>query len=79
MHLGATSLVVRESMNGLAAKLDASRFLRVHRSAIVNRTHIREMQSWFKGDHVIITRSRARVYSGRTYCAAVKQLVERGG
>jgi len=44
----------------------------------VNRTHIREMQPWFKGDYVIITRSGARVYSGRTYRTSVKQLVERG-
>ncbi|MEP6691525.1 MAG: LytTR family DNA-binding domain-containing protein [Gemmatimonadaceae bacterium] len=76
VHLGAKTLLVRESMNGLAGRLDATQFLRVHRSAIVNRSHIREMQPWFKGDYVIITRTGARIVSGRTYRAAVKQLIE---
>ncbi|MDQ6828777.1 MAG: response regulator transcription factor [Gemmatimonadota bacterium] len=83
VHLGAKSLLVRESMNGLADRLDATRFLRVHRSAIVNRSPIREMQPWFEGDYVIITRAGARIVSGRTYRAAVKQLIDlsrsRGG
>lgn len=79
VHFGAKSVLVRETMNGLAERLDAQRFIRVHRSAIVNRAHIREMQPWFKGDYVIITRSGARVMSGRTYRAAVKELLASGG
>ena len=52
-------------MNSIERRLDPSRFLRVHRSAIVNRARIREMQPWFKGDYVLILRSGARVVSGR--------------
>jgi two-component system LytT family response regulator len=69
-------LVVRESMTSLERRLDPSRFLRVHRSAIVNRAHIREMQPWFKGDYVLIMRSGARIVSGRTYRAEVRRLIE---
>src|SRR4030095_11888900 len=72
VHLGENSILVRETMNSLAQRLDTQRFVRVHRSAIVNRAHIREMQPWFKGDYVIITRSGARVMSGRTYREAVQ-------
>lgn len=77
VHHGATALLVRESMNSIASRLDPDRFVRVHRSAIVNRSHIREMQPWFKGDYVIILRSGARVLTGRTYRAQVRQLIER--
>jgi two-component system LytT family response regulator len=75
LHLAGRVLVVREAMNSIERRLDALRFLRVHRSAIVNRARIREMQPWFKGDYVLILRSGARVVSGRTYRDAVKALL----
>jgi len=75
LHFGAKSLLVRESITHLERRLDASRFLRVHRSAIVNRAHIREMQPWFKGDYVLIMRNGARVVSGQTYREVVRGLL----
>jgi two-component system LytT family response regulator len=79
LHLGAKSLVVRESMNGLASRLDPDRFVRVHRSAMVNRAHVREAQPWFKGDYVFIMKSGARVTSGRTYRELVRRVLEPRG
>jgi len=75
LHLGAKSLVVREPMSSLERRLDPAQFLRVHRSAIVNRAHIREMQPWFKGDYVLIMRTGARIVSGETYRDAVRRLI----
>jgi two-component system LytT family response regulator len=72
---GTAPLVTRESMNSLEARLDPATFLRVHRSAIVNRRHIRELQPWFKGDYVVILRRGARVTTGRTYRDAVRRLI----
>ncbi|AHG92439.1 response regulator receiver (plasmid) [Gemmatirosa kalamazoonensis] len=68
-------LVVRESMRSLEARLDAATFLRVHRSAIVNRHHVREMQPWFKGEQVLVLRGGARVITGPTYSDAVTRLL----
>ena len=76
VHASGSSILVRETMNGLERRLDPGRFVRVHRSSIVNRFHVREMQSWFKGDYVLILRSGARVVSGRTYRAATEGLVK---
>lgn len=75
VHLGAKTLLVRESMTNLEQRLDPTRFLRVHRSAIVNRTYIREMQPWFKGDYVLIMRGGARIVSGHTYRENVRRLI----
>ena len=75
-HLGARVLVARETMNGLEERLDPGVFVRVHRSAIINRMHIREMQPWFKGDYVFVLRAGARVVSGRTYRSAVQRLLD---
>jgi two-component system LytT family response regulator len=41
----------------LEAQLDPARFLRVHRSAIVNLDRIRELQPWFRGDYRVILRN----------------------
>jgi two-component system, LytTR family, response regulator len=76
LHLGTKSVLVRESMNSLAARLDANRFVRVHRSAIINRAFVREAQPWFKGDYVFILKSGARVTSGRTYRQQVRLILE---
>jgi two-component system LytT family response regulator len=43
LHVGAKSLLIREPIKQLAATLDPEKFVRVHRSAIVNIDHVREI------------------------------------
>lgn len=54
LHCGRDTHVLRETMSDLESRLDASRFIRVHRSAIVNIDRIRELQPWFRGDYRVI-------------------------
>lgn len=42
LHVGNTSYLLRQSMKRLHATLDPSRFLRVHRNAIVNLDYVEE-------------------------------------
>jgi two-component system, LytTR family, response regulator len=42
LHVGQTSLMVRQSIKNLQAMLDPNRFLRVHRNAVVNLDHVEE-------------------------------------
>jgi two-component system LytT family response regulator len=56
LHSGRDTHVVRQTMSELEARLDPSKFLRVHRSAIVNLDRIRELQPWFRGDYRVILR-----------------------
>jgi len=56
LHCGRETHVVRETMSELEARLDPAKFLRVHRSAIVNIDRIRELQPWFRGDYRVILR-----------------------
>ena len=44
VHVGRRSYLLRESMASLAARLSPHRFLRVHRSVIVNRHRVRELR-----------------------------------
>ena len=43
LHVGAKNLMLRESIKQLAETLDPKTFVRVHRSAIVNIDHVREV------------------------------------
>jgi len=50
LHAGPASHLVRETMAKVEARLDPERFVRVHRSAIVNVESIRELQPMFRGE-----------------------------
>jgi two-component system LytT family response regulator len=43
IHAGGKQYRVRESLNALESRLDPSRFVRVHRSAIVRLSQVREL------------------------------------
>lgn len=54
LHVGRKSHLLRETMNDLESKLDPEKFLRIHRSSIVNLDRIKEMHAHFNGDYVVI-------------------------
>jgi two-component system LytT family response regulator len=56
LHCGRDTHIVRETMNELERLLDPAKFLRVHRSAIVNLDQIRELQPWFRGEYRVVLR-----------------------
>ncbi|MBD0370190.1 MAG: response regulator transcription factor [Pyrinomonadaceae bacterium] len=54
LHFGRKTHLLRETMNELEAKLDPEKFLRIHRSSIVNLDRVKEMHAHFNGDYVVI-------------------------
>jgi two-component system, LytTR family, response regulator len=76
LHIGKKTLLTRETMAAMETRLPVD-FVRVHRSAIVNRARIREIQPWVKGDFVLILHDGTQVVSGRTYRERVRQLMSR--
>ena len=54
LHVGSKSHLLRETMNELESKLDPEKFLRIHRSSIVNLDRVKEMHAHFNGDYVVI-------------------------
>ena len=67
LHCGRDTHVIRETMNDLESRLDPSRFLRVHRSAIVNLDRIKELQPWFRGDYRVILRDGTELPLTKTH------------
>ena len=72
-HVGPRSHLVRTTLTALEGKLDPSRFLRVHRSLIVQTARIAEVEPLFAGEYVLFLRDGRRLTSGRTYRAAVQE------
>jgi two-component system LytT family response regulator len=67
LHVGAETHLLRETMNSLEARLDPDRFLRIHRSTIVNIDRIQEMHPWFHGDYAVLLRDGTRLTLSRGY------------
>lgn len=67
LHSGRDEHLLRETMNGVEARLDPNRFVRVHRSAIVNVDAVKEVQPMFHGDYEVLLRTGTLVPVGRNY------------
>ncbi len=67
LHCGSETHVLRDTMGQLESRLDPARFVRVHRSAIVNLDRIRELQPWFRGDYRVILRDGTELTLTRSH------------
>ncbi|MEO6865489.1 MAG: LytTR family DNA-binding domain-containing protein [Gemmatimonadaceae bacterium] len=74
IHLGKTSHLVRGTLASFQSKLPTA-FMRIHRSAIVNTTQIREVFPNEQGDYRITLLDGTRLPSGRSYRSAVAQFL----
>jgi len=70
-HVADGSHALSMSIGALAEHLDPARFVRCHRSSIVNLDAIREVQAWFGGDCIAVPVNGARVRVSRTHRAAM--------
>jgi two-component system LytT family response regulator len=67
LHTTRGSFRYHEPISRVETRLDPARFVRVHRSSIVNVDRIAELQPWFRGDGILIMKDGARVTLSRTY------------
>ncbi|MBJ6759158.1 response regulator transcription factor [Myxococcaceae bacterium JPH2] len=54
IHAGGKAYLHRETMQSLESRLDPERFMRIHRSAIVNSRRIRELRNEGRRDLVVV-------------------------
>ena len=66
LHVGAKTHLLRETMSDLENKLDPSRFLRIHRSAIVNLHRVKEVQTRSGGEYVVAMKDGAQLKLSRS-------------
>jgi two-component system LytT family response regulator len=66
LHVGRKAHLLREKMNDLEGKLDPERFVRIHRSVIVNLDRIKEMHPHFNGDYIVVLQDGRQLRLSRT-------------
>ena len=75
VHLADSAYDVREPLTHLESRLPGNAFLRVHRSVIVNTSHIRAAQPFDQGDQMLILRNGKRITTGRSYRKVVQEFL----
>jgi len=75
LFAGKQTHTVRETLAQLEKRLDPRRFVRVHRSWIVNAERIRELQPWFNGAYIVITEGGKRLRTSRSFKENVESLL----
>lgn len=76
LHVGRESHMIRDTMNGIEAKLDPDKFLRIHRSTVVNIDRIKELHPMFSGDYAVILRNGTELALSRNYRERFTELFE---
>ena len=76
LHVGGRVHLLREPLRSLAQRLDPMRFARVHRSAIVNLSRIREIRMAARGDHTLVLEDTTRLRLNRARRRDLEALIE---
>jgi len=75
LHVGTDTHLIRETMNALEQRLDSHRFLRIHRSTIVNADRIKELRPWFHGEYIVVLKDGTELTLSRTYRERILSLL----
>jgi hypothetical protein len=75
LHVGGDTLEIRSSLTKLEGELDSRRFVRVHKSYVVNIARIAEVTPWISGDWRIRLQDGAEVNLSRRYRQRFETLV----
>ncbi|MDP1753367.1 MAG: LytTR family DNA-binding domain-containing protein, partial [Reyranella sp.] len=67
LHVGGDTFEIRSSLTKLESELDPKRFVRVHKSHVVNIARVAEVTPWVSGDWRIRLQNGAEVNLSRRY------------
>jgi len=67
LHAGGREYRTRETMNALEERLARVEFVRIHRSAIVNRKRIHELRPWITGEYIVVMTNGKELTLTRSY------------
>jgi len=77
LNAGAESYLVRESIGRLSQRLDPDRFIRIHRSVIVNVRRIKELQSCNAGEYLAVLKNGKKLPCSRGFRGELERHISR--
>jgi two-component system, LytTR family, response regulator len=78
LHVGKESFLLREGIGHFSTKLDPERFVRIHRSSIVNVRRIRELQPCDSGEYIAVLRDGRELSCSRGCRPQLLKLIDGG-
>jgi two-component system LytT family response regulator len=75
LHAAGKKHMIRETIKAVEARLDPRKFIRVHRSAIINVDKLRKLQPYFHGEYVVTLSDGTTLNSSRGYSDRLRALV----
>jgi two-component system LytT family response regulator len=75
VHAGEATHLLHVSMNMIETSLDPERFVRIHRSYIINLRYIKQLWTLVHGQYVLELISGERLQSSRTYGEKIRTLL----
>lgn len=76
LHAGSKSHLMRETMGSLHGRLNPNRFVRIHRSTVVNIELVKDIQPLFKGEYVVTLIDGTQLKSSRGYRNQLQPLLD---
>jgi two-component system LytT family response regulator len=77
LHALGQTHFLRETLTHLRARLDPARFVRIHRSAVVNVDRIRSLYPLFHGDQMVVLHDGTELPLSRRYRQELESLLGR--
>ena len=75
-HVAGRAHLMRETMARLEARLDPKRFIRIHRSTIVNIDRLRKLSPSFAGEYAVILHDGTKLKLSRGYHERIGALLK---
>jgi two-component system LytT family response regulator len=76
LHTGKESHLIRSTLNQFEAKLDPEKFVRIHRSTVINIDFVREMHPLFNGDQLVVMKNGKELTLSRNFRDKLTDLLE---
>jgi two-component system, LytTR family, response regulator len=73
LRVGAQAHLLSETISGMENRLDPRKFLRIHRSRIVNVERIKLLRPLFHGEYEIVLKDGTQLTSGRNYREQIRE------
>lgn len=67
LHVGAQAYLLRETMNAIAQRLPADRFVRISRTSIVQVSRVRQLEPLFHGEYSVELQSGVKLTLSRSH------------
>ena len=67
LHVGKKTHLIRERLNMLETKIDPEKFVRIHRSTVLNIERVKEVHPLFNGDQLVILKDGTELTITRNY------------